>query len=56
MTYTDVYKMLELDDGEVIECYTHLFEDLKIMKELALILRRRRMDREPLTLTSMRQK
>jgi ribonuclease R len=45
MTYTDVYKILELEDAELIERYSHLAEDFRRMKELALILRSRRMAR-----------
>ena len=45
MTYTDVYKILEEDDEELKKRYSHLVEDFKTMKELAVILRNRRMSR-----------
>ena len=45
MTYTDVYKILELGDRDLTERYSHLVEDFRKMKELALILRNRRMAR-----------
>ncbi|HHV99278.1 MAG TPA: ribonuclease R [Clostridiaceae bacterium] len=45
MTYTDVYKILEEDDEELKKKYSHLVDDFKTMKELAIILRNRRMDR-----------
>ncbi len=45
MTYTDVYKILETEDEELSERYAPLLEDFRTMKELALILREKRMDR-----------
>lgn len=45
MTYTDVYKILEAEDEELSLRYGNLLEDFKAMKELALILRKKRMDR-----------
>ncbi len=45
MTYTDVYKLLETEDEELSERYAPLLEDFRTMKELALILRKKRMDR-----------
>ncbi|HHW30231.1 MAG TPA: ribonuclease R [Clostridiaceae bacterium] len=45
MTYTDVYKILELEDKELMERYKDLVEDFKTMKELALILNQKRMAR-----------
>lgn len=45
MTYTDVYKILEEGDRELAERYSHLVGDFRTMKELALILRARRMAR-----------
>lgn len=45
MTYTDVYKILEQGDKELTERYSHVAEDLRTMKELALILRSKRMAR-----------
>lgn len=45
MTYTDVYKILETGDKELTERYSRLVEDFRKMKELALILRSRRMAR-----------
>lgn len=43
MTYTDVTKILKKEDKYLIERYKHIYEDLNIMKELALILREKRM-------------
>jgi len=45
MTYTNVYKILEEDDEELKKKYSHLVDDFKTMKELAVILRNRRMAR-----------
>lgn len=45
MTYTDVYKILETEDEELSDRYAPLLEDFRTMKELALILRKKRMDR-----------
>ena len=45
MTYTDVYKLLEEQDEELEDRYGHLLDDFCAMKELALILRKKRMDR-----------
>lgn len=45
MTYTNVYKILEEDDRELIERYRYLLDDFLAMKELALILRKKRMVR-----------
>ncbi len=45
MTYTNVYKLLETADTELIERYEYLMDDLRTMKELALILRNKRMER-----------
>jgi len=45
MTYTDVYKILEENDEELIKRYDYLVDDFKTMKELALILRKKRMSR-----------
>jgi ribonuclease R len=45
MTYTNVYKILEEDDRELIERYRYLLDDFLAMKELALILRKKRMAR-----------
>ncbi|MCX7922144.1 MAG: ribonuclease R [Clostridia bacterium] len=42
MTYTNVYKILEHNDEELIKRYDYLIEDFKKMKELALILRNKR--------------
>ncbi|MFZ5987701.1 MAG: ribonuclease R [Bacillota bacterium] len=42
MTYTNVYKILEENDEELIKRYEYLLNDFKTMKELALILRRKR--------------
>jgi ribonuclease R len=45
MTYTNVYKLLEAEDKELMERYGYLMEDFSRMKELALILREKRMER-----------
>jgi ribonuclease R len=45
MTYTDVYKLLETADTALLERYGYLMDDLRAMKELALILRSKRVDR-----------
>lgn len=45
MVYTDVSDMLEKGDEELIERYSHIYEQLKLMQELAAILRKRRQDR-----------
>ncbi len=45
MTYTNVYKLLETEDEELKERYSHLIDDFMTMKELALILRSKRMSR-----------
>jgi len=45
MTYTNVYKILEENDEELRERYKHIFQSLINMKELALILRKKRFDR-----------
>ncbi|MDI3518999.1 MAG: ribonuclease [Caldanaerobacter sp.] len=42
MTYTSVYKILEENDEELIKRYSHLVEDFKLMKELALVLLEKR--------------
>lgn len=43
MTYTNVYKILEENDEELKKRYDYLLDDFETMKELALILRRKRM-------------
>lgn len=45
MTYTNVYKILEENNQELIQKYDYLVDDFKAMKELALILRTKRMAR-----------
>ena len=45
MTYTNVYKLLETENEELSARYDYLLEDFGMMKELALILRKKRMDR-----------
>jgi ribonuclease R len=45
MTYTNVYRILEDEDNELITRYKNIVPDLKKMKELAMILRKKRMDR-----------
>ncbi|MBZ4646589.1 MAG: RNAse [Clostridia bacterium] len=45
MTYTNVTRILEEEDPELIERYKDLIDDFKLMKELALILRQKRIDR-----------
>ena len=44
MTYTNVNKVLE-GDGEALARYAHLAADFQLMKELALLLNRRRVER-----------
>jgi len=45
MTYTNVRKILQGEDAEVTERYQDLVEDFKLMEELALKLRNKRMSR-----------
>ncbi|MFS1514873.1 ribonuclease R [Chengkuizengella sp. SCS-71B] len=45
MTYTDVRKILEDEDSELINKYSDLVDTFKQMKELAMILRKKRMKR-----------
>jgi ribonuclease R len=45
MTYTNVYKILEEDDDELLKRYDYLVENFRSMKELATILRKKRMGR-----------
>lgn len=45
MTYTNVYKILEENNEELIERYKYLLNDFSTMKELALALRKKRMAR-----------
>jgi ribonuclease R len=45
MTYEDVTKILEENDSELIERYSHLVEDFRNMDELSKILRKKRMRR-----------
>ena len=45
MTYTDVYEILELDNKDLKEKYTDLVPMFELMKDLAEILRGRRMRR-----------
>ena len=45
MTYTNVRKILVDEDPEVMERYSHLVDDFRLMEELALILRAKRMRR-----------
>jgi len=45
MTYTNVYKILEEDDPALKERYKDHLEDFRLMKELALILKEKRMKR-----------
>ena len=45
MTYTDVYKILEEEDPELKERYREHIEDFFSMKELALILKQKRLER-----------
>lgn len=45
MTYTDVYTLLEGHDEELEKRYDYLLDDFRTMKELALILRKKRMKR-----------
>ncbi|TZE81225.1 ribonuclease R [Calorimonas adulescens] len=45
MTYTQVYKILEEEDKDLMTRYDYLVDDFKLMKELALILNRKRLKR-----------
>ncbi|MCX7714553.1 MAG: ribonuclease R [Clostridia bacterium] len=45
MTYTDVTKLLEGTDERLLKKYQYILSDLKIMEDLAAILRKRRMER-----------
>ena len=45
MTYDKVYKVLELEDMEVLKEYAPYEEKLFLMKELALLLNKKRMDK-----------
>lgn len=45
MTYKNVYKILEEEDPELIERYSELVDDFKLMKEIAMKLRDMRMRR-----------
>jgi len=45
MTYTDVTKILRDNDPELIERYSDLVDDFKLMEELCCILRKKRMSR-----------
>lgn len=45
MTYTDVTKILRDNDPELIERYSYLIDDFKVMEELCCILRKKRMSR-----------
>ncbi|SFS96664.1 ribonuclease R [Paenibacillus sp. 453mf] len=45
MTYKNVYKILEEEDPELIERYSELVDDFKLMKEIAMKLREMRMRR-----------
>lgn len=45
MTYTDVSNILENEDKELLKKYSYLVDTFKNMKELALTLRKRRIDR-----------
>jgi len=45
MTYTDVYKIVENKDAEVMKRYEDLVDSFNLMKELALILKANRMRR-----------
>lgn len=45
MTYTNVYKILVDNNEELIERYKHVVPDFHTMRELALILRRKRFQR-----------
>ncbi|MGD9679419.1 MAG: ribonuclease R, partial [Vulcanibacillus sp.] len=45
MTYSNVRKILEDETPELIERYGDLIDDFKLMKDLALLLRKKRMNR-----------
>jgi len=45
MVYTDVSDMLEEEDRELIERYSHIYQQLLLMEELAKVLRKRRQEK-----------
>ncbi len=45
MTYTNVYKILEEKNPELYQRYDYLISDFELMRELALILRKKRFSR-----------
>ncbi|TYQ16351.1 UNVERIFIED_CONTAM: RNAse R [Acetivibrio alkalicellulosi] len=45
MTYTNVYKILAEDDDNLKKQYEYLLNDFSLMQELAMILRKKRLDR-----------
>lgn len=45
MTYHDVWKIIEEEDAELIERYEAYVPDFQLMKQLALILRKKRLQR-----------
>ena len=45
MTYTDVTKILKNNDPQIMERYSYLIEDFKLMEELCSILRSKRISR-----------
>jgi ribonuclease R len=45
MTYTNVYKILAEDDSALKERYSYLLDDFRMMEELAIILRNKRVTR-----------
>ena len=50
MSYTDVQKILDGEDKEVLKRYENYIEDFKLMEELAQILKNKRMERGYLNL------
>lgn len=50
MTYTDVQKILDKSDEKVLNKYKNYIEDFKLMEELALILKNKRLEKGYLNL------
>lgn len=56
MTYTNVRKIVENEDPEVLTRYTYLINSFKLMKELAIKLRQKRMNRGAIDFDSVESK
>ena len=50
MTYTDVQKILDGTDAKVLEIYKEYINDFKLMEEIALVLKNRRLEKGYLNL------